>query len=199
MIAPGISSSRTVMTVRVEVRFVPLNISKAASGDITPRAANFLLILWRCCEVYKHPHIVACGHSFCTICLLRYTFSKLHSCGRWHEEIGGYPQMLFVSYVAWHEVKECPLCRAPVSFPFPTEQFPFVPNNIAANTCAQLIETIEHGHTYAKAGLYTDGAEEALWASRQFSLIVHDCSAPIETGRWRLGSYGRSGEMGSVL
>lgn len=73
-----------------------------------------------------------CGHSFCAICILKWYFTHLHrSCG------------------SWHDILECPLCRAPLPEVLPdtprsASSCPFAPNRLADEALSVLLEQLQN-------------------------------------------------------
>lgn len=71
-----------------------------------------------------------CGHSFCALCLSRWFFSSLHTCGTWHESVS------------------CPLCRAQATTPTHDSSrsrslCPFIPNRPLDDVVKGLVEKLE--------------------------------------------------------
>ncbi|CCM00586.1 uncharacterized protein FIBRA_02622 [Fibroporia radiculosa] len=117
-----------------------------------------------CFDVMACPYSLApstCGHSFCALCIMKWFFSHIH------EDCG-----------SWHDVLECPLCRAVLPTPTPdpprrAETCPFTPNRLADKVITDLIdglrttgrETISasesKGKSKAKAGDST--LDSAVW------------------------------------
>ncbi|KAJ7847260.1 hypothetical protein B0H14DRAFT_2446187 [Mycena olivaceomarginata] len=78
-----------------------------------------------CQEIFGHPYILNCGHSFCALCILRHIFSNLHACGLWHESPG------------------CPLCRAPIFISLlQSPLILFTQNHVLASTCFEIVGTL---------------------------------------------------------
>ncbi|KAH9941981.1 hypothetical protein B0H21DRAFT_542082 [Amylocystis lapponica] len=91
-----------------------------------------------CFDIMACPYSLVpsqCGHTFCALCILKWFFSHLHyECGN------------------WHEILECPLCRAHLPFPLHPDQMdvlprpaatcPFTPNRLADKVLTDAIDVV---------------------------------------------------------
>ncbi|SJL03883.1 uncharacterized protein ARMOST_07240 [Armillaria ostoyae] len=81
-----------------------------------------------------------CGHTFCAMCVLKWSFSRLHRlCGCWHESV------------------DCPICRSlvvmtPEKPPRLDFTFPFVPNRTASAICDSWVEKLACALSETKKG-----------------------------------------------
>ncbi|KAK0489034.1 hypothetical protein IW261DRAFT_1325983 [Armillaria novae-zelandiae] len=81
-----------------------------------------------------------CGHTFCAMCILKWSFSRLHRlCGCWHESV------------------DCPICRSlvvmtPEKPPRLDFTFPFVPNRTASAICDSWVEKLACALSETKKG-----------------------------------------------
>ncbi|KAK0202700.1 hypothetical protein DFS33DRAFT_1436398 [Desarmillaria ectypa] len=81
-----------------------------------------------------------CGHTFCAMCILKWSFSRLHRlCGCWHESV------------------DCPICRSlaimtPEKPPRLDFTFPFVPNRTASAICDSWVEKLAYALSETKKG-----------------------------------------------
>ncbi|KAI0630516.1 hypothetical protein C8Q77DRAFT_209623 [Trametes polyzona] len=87
-----------------------------------------------CYEVMACPYSLSpglCGHSFCSLCALKWCFALVHrGCGYWHDSL------------------ECPLCRAELPYtsdhtPRSVFSFPFTPNRIADSAIKALVDIVK--------------------------------------------------------
>ncbi|KAG7444905.1 uncharacterized protein BT62DRAFT_933307 [Guyanagaster necrorhizus] len=97
-----------------------------------------------CYEIMASPFSLnaagQCGHTFCAMCILKWSFSRLHRlCGCWHESV------------------DCPICRSlvvmtPEKPPRLDFTFPFVPNRTASAVCDSWVEKLACALSETKKG-----------------------------------------------
>ncbi|KAA1469028.1 hypothetical protein DENSPDRAFT_834553 [Dentipellis sp. KUC8613] len=111
----------------VLTEFVDTHVTTAAAGILQQLEDHFSCPL--CLDIVASPTMLSaysCGHTFCGLCLAKWSFSLLHECGAWHDSI------------------HCPFCRAPVVSSNTharrtASSCPFLPNRIVANVVEDLV------------------------------------------------------------
>ncbi|TFY71545.1 hypothetical protein EVG20_g1463 [Dentipellis fragilis] len=145
----------------VLTEFVDTQVTTAAAGILQQLEDHFSCPL--CLDIMTSPTMLSaysCGHTFCGLCLAKWSFSLLHDCGAWHESI------------------HCPFCRAPVIHSNthgrrPANSCPFLPNRTAANIVEDLV-----GKLHAIAKTATPVAESSSPAGKKRKRVK---SEPKET------------------
>jgi hypothetical protein len=109
-----------------------------------------------CYEVLAAPYSLNpahCGHTFCSLCILKWFFSRLHrACGGWHESV------------------DCPICRSlliitPEHTPRLQLTFPFVPNRVAASVIDALVDKLVTPPLNAQAKIKREDSD-STWSAQ---------------------------------
>ncbi|KAI0272354.1 hypothetical protein BC834DRAFT_856392 [Gloeopeniophorella convolvens] len=109
--------------------YVNSKLTESACTTLERLEASFTCPL--CLDIMACPYSLiarACGHSFCAVCLLKWFFSRMHSCGNWHTPVA------------------CPICRSasevPPEVPRPPFTCPFIPGRSLDDLVTSSVEKL---------------------------------------------------------
>ncbi|KAF9497179.1 hypothetical protein BDN71DRAFT_644096 [Pleurotus eryngii] len=136
-----------------------------------------------CYEIMAHPYTLnpgQCGHTFCSLCIIKWFFSRLHrACGGWHESV------------------DCPICRSllvitPEHTPRLDVTFPFVPNRTADSVVKSLVEKVSHMDPSGSGSVIKTEERELSWGAASHSKKAQtkeedDSDADSGISAWRQG------------